>query len=77
MFKNLSGNCLEISLQERLLLEPMFDVPGSDICAVHVDHEVVRGDKQSHYVINSKPVETHVEDEDVETRRDRNVTLSI
>lgn len=65
------------SILERLLLEPMFDVPGSDICAVHVDGDVVRGDKQSHYVINSKPVETHVEDEDVEGPRDRNVTLSL
>ena len=36
--------------QENILLDPMFDVPGSDIVDVIVDGNVVRGDKKPQYV---------------------------
>ena len=36
-------------LQEKLLLDPMFEVPGSDVTAVYIDEEVVRGRKPPQY----------------------------
>ena len=55
----------------------MFDVPGSDICAVHIDDEVVRGDKSSHYVYNSKALdEQEVSEENMETEVDRSINMS-
>lgn len=72
-----SSDVFLLLLQEKLLLEPMFDVPGSDVCAVHVDDDVVRGDKQSHYVYNSKSVDTQqIEDESMETQGNRSVNVS-
>ncbi len=41
------------NLQENLLLEPMFEVPGSDIKAVHITEECVRGNHQPIYVMRS------------------------
>lgn len=37
-------------LQEKLLLEPMFEVPHSDIVAVEVDKDAVQGKSQPRYV---------------------------
>lgn len=39
------------TLQENLLLEPMFDAPGSDIRAVFIDEHVVEGSKKAEYVM--------------------------
>lgn len=39
------------ALQENLLLEPMFDAPGSNIRAVYVDEHVVEGNKKAEYVM--------------------------
>lgn len=36
--------------QEKLLLEPMFEVPHSDIVAVEVDKDAVQGKSQPRYV---------------------------
>lgn len=36
--------------QEKLLLEPMFEVPHSDIMAVELDKDVVQGKSQPRYV---------------------------
>ncbi|KAE8618398.1 hypothetical protein XENTR_v10009371 [Xenopus tropicalis] len=38
------------SIMEKLLLEPMFEVPNSDIVCVEVDQEVVEGKKDPRYV---------------------------
>ncbi|XP_074534443.1 ATP-dependent clpX-like chaperone, mitochondrial isoform X2 [Halichoeres trimaculatus] len=38
------------SIMEKLLLEPMFEVPHSDIVAVELDQEVVQGKTQPRYV---------------------------
>lgn len=40
--------CNPIS-QEKLLLQPMFEVPDSDIIAVHIDKESVLGLGSAHY----------------------------
>ena len=36
-------------LQEKLLLKPMFEVPDSDIVAVHIDEKAVRGSGSVQY----------------------------
>lgn len=36
--------------QEKLLLEPMFEVPHSDIMAVELDRDVVLGKSQPRYI---------------------------
>lgn len=38
-------------LQEDLLLEPMFEAPGSNIRAVHIDEDVLLGKKKADYVM--------------------------
>ncbi|XP_075230177.1 caseinolytic protease chaperone subunit isoform X3 [Lycorma delicatula] len=44
------------AIMESLLLEPMFEIPGSDIVSVHITDEVVAGKKNPVY-IHGKPVE--------------------
>ncbi|XP_068694156.1 ATP-dependent Clp protease ATP-binding subunit clpX-like, mitochondrial [Montipora foliosa] len=39
------------AILENLLLEPMFDAPGSNIRAVYVDEHVVQGDKKAEYIL--------------------------
>ena len=39
-----------ICFQEKILLDPMFDVPGSDVKSVLVDEDVVRGEKPAQYI---------------------------
>lgn len=41
-------------LQEKLLLEPMFEVPQSDIIAVELTKEVVQGKCEPRYIRYSK-----------------------
>lgn len=38
------------AIMESLLLEPMFDVPGSDVLSVHVTDATVRGDCKPQYM---------------------------
>jgi len=38
------------AIMEKILLDPMFDVPGSDVKAVLVDEDVVRGEKPAQYI---------------------------
>ena len=38
------------SIMEKLLLEPLFEVPNSDIVCVEVDKEVVEGKKEPGYI---------------------------
>ncbi len=35
--------CVNFVFQERLLLEPMFEVPGSNVKSVHIDEDTVLG----------------------------------
>lgn len=42
-------------LQETLLLEPMFEIPGSDVISVHIAEDVVLGKSEPIY-IRGKPV---------------------
>lgn len=46
-----------VVLQESLLLEPMFEVPGSDITQVVIDGEVVKGTKKPVYVQSTGRIE--------------------
>lgn len=49
--QGLGFQCLRsLFLQEKLLLEPMFEVPHSDIVAVEVDKDAVQGKSQPRYV---------------------------
>ena len=45
------------AIMETLLLEPMFDVPGSDVMSVHVTDGCVRGEEQPQYVRRGDTVE--------------------
>ncbi|XP_032906282.1 ATP-dependent Clp protease ATP-binding subunit clpX-like, mitochondrial isoform X1 [Amblyraja radiata] len=47
------------SIMEKLLLEPMFEVPNSDIVAVEVDKDIVDGKKPPGYIraVSKEPVE--------------------
>ena len=42
-------------MQEKILLEPMFDVPGSNIRTVYIDEGVVTGESKAQYV--TEPVD--------------------
>lgn len=41
---------IKLHFQEKLLLEPMFEVPNSDIVAVEVDKDIVDGKKPPGYI---------------------------
>ena len=58
-------------LQEKILLDPMFDVPGSDITGVYIDEGVVTGDSKAEYV--SEPTE---EDSDI-SANEQNVSYVV
>lgn len=45
-----------INLQENLLLEPMFEIPGSDIVSVHVTEQCVKNKTRPVY-IRGKPID--------------------
>lgn len=47
-------------LQEKTLLDAMFDVPGSNVKGVLIDEEVVEGKKEAEYIRHEEEV---VEDE--------------
>ncbi|KAK9745766.1 C-terminal, D2-small domain, of ClpB protein [Popillia japonica] len=54
------------AILESLLLEPMFEIPGSGITGVHITEEYVRGIKGPVY-IRSASTETSTDDEDLKT----------
>lgn len=49
-YVRLMHRCFFSSKQEKLLLEPMFEVPHSDIMAVELDRDVVLGKSQPRYI---------------------------
>lgn len=49
------------AIMESLLLDPMFDVPGSDVLTVHVTEGCVRGQEKPQY--EKRVGETAAEDE--------------
>ena len=53
--------------QERLLLDSMYDVPGSDIIGVCVDEAVVAGGKQPLYIRKPSPDGGETDDSDTKT----------
>ncbi|XP_063304878.1 ATP-dependent Clp protease ATP-binding subunit clpX-like, mitochondrial isoform X2 [Pelobates fuscus] len=58
------------SIMEKLLLEPMFEVPNSDIVCVELDQEVVEGKKEPSYVrTQNKEVTEEEYDSGVEEER--------
>uniref|UniRef100_A0A6B2E6X0 Putative atp-dependent clp protease atp-binding subunit clpx n=1 Tax=Phlebotomus kandelakii TaxID=1109342 RepID=A0A6B2E6X0_9DIPT len=46
------------AIMENLLLEPMFEVPASDVKEVMIDEQCVRGQSTPNYVRNADPVST-------------------
>ena len=48
---------LIVCVQDKALLQSMFDTPKSDIVAVHVDEETVRGKKEAKYIRAQAPAE--------------------
>lgn len=45
------------AIMESLLLEPMFDVPGSDVMSVHITQACVKGDEKPQYVRRTESAE--------------------
>ncbi|XP_055544647.1 ATP-dependent Clp protease ATP-binding subunit clpX-like, mitochondrial [Wyeomyia smithii] len=43
------------AIMETLLLEPMFEVPGSDVKTVHINEECVRGQAEPTYIRRNQP----------------------
>ena len=57
-----------INFQEELLLDPMYDVPGSDIIGVCIDEEVVRSNKKPDYV--RSPQDSHEYESENEEKKE-------
>jgi ATP-dependent Clp protease ATP-binding subunit ClpX len=53
--------------QETLLLDPMFEIPGSDVMSVHITEEVVSGGSAPVY-IRGKPVTQDEEEQTIEVQ---------
>lgn len=49
------------AIMESLLLEPMFDVPGSDVLTVHVTEGCVRGDDKPQYIRKTETSEEELQ----------------
>lgn len=45
---------MALSLQENILLDAMFDVPGSNITAVMITEKVVKGEEPAAYIRSPK-----------------------
>ena len=54
-----------LCFQEKILLDSMFEVPGSDIVDVIIDEDTVRGKAPAQYVRRPSDVSPDVEDEPV------------
>lgn len=55
------------AIMETLLLDPMFDIPGSDVMSVHITEEVVNG-KGNPVYIRGKPVSQDEEEQPIEVQ---------
>ncbi|KAE8745187.1 hypothetical protein FOCC_FOCC008078 [Frankliniella occidentalis] len=55
------------AIMETLLLEPMFEIPGSDVISVHITEDVVFGKSEPMY-IRGKPVSQDDEERDVDVQ---------
>lgn len=55
------------AIMETLLLEPMFEIPGSDVISVHITEDVVFGKSDPMY-IRGKPVSQDDEERDVDVK---------
>ena len=53
------------AIMETLLLEPMFEIPGSDVISVHITEDVVLGKNDPQY-IRGKPVSQDEEERDMD-----------
>jgi ATP-dependent Clp protease ATP-binding subunit ClpX len=53
--------------QETLLLDPMFEIPGSDVMSVHITEDVVSGASAPIY-IRGKPVSQDEEEQTIEVQ---------
>jgi ATP-dependent Clp protease ATP-binding subunit ClpX len=53
--------------QETLLLDPMFEIPGSDVMSVHITEDVVGGGRAPIY-IRGKPVSQVAEEHTIEVQ---------
>lgn len=51
-----------LPFQENLLLDTMFEVPGSDVKSVHIDDDCVKGTASPKYVRNTRPLDDATED---------------
>ena len=49
------------AIMESLLLEPMFDVPGSDVLTVHVTEGCVRGVEKPQYIKRTESSEEEMQ----------------
>lgn len=54
-------------MQENLLLDTMFEVPGSDVKSVHIDDDCVKGTASPKYVRNARPLDDATADESSST----------
>ncbi|KAJ1531699.1 hypothetical protein ONE63_000366 [Megalurothrips usitatus] len=55
------------AIMETLLLEPMFEIPGSDVISVHITEDVVMGKSEPMY-IRGKPVPQDDDERDVDVQ---------
>ncbi|XP_051876624.1 ATP-dependent Clp protease ATP-binding subunit clpX-like, mitochondrial [Pristis pectinata] len=60
------------SIMEQILLEPMYEIPNSNIISVHIDKEVVDGKKNPQYIRASPNVDNNCNDYDWMKRVDTN-----
>ncbi|XP_014600321.1 PREDICTED: ATP-dependent Clp protease ATP-binding subunit clpX-like, mitochondrial isoform X3 [Polistes canadensis] len=49
------------AIMESLLLEPMFDVPGSDVMSVHITEACVRGQEKAQYIRRGEATEEELQ----------------
>jgi len=61
------------SIMDKVLLDPMFEVPGSDVTAVIITEEAVKGTKKAEYV--KGPLETVVDSTEKESEQEANQSL--
>lgn len=54
------------AIMESLLLDPMFDVPGSDVMSVHVTDACVQGKEKPHYVRRNESSEEELQAQQVQ-----------
>lgn len=65
-----------LSLQEIILLDPMFEIPGSNITSVEINEEVVTGSSGPKYVRTSEDNDETSSDSSATTSQDHYDTES-